>query len=179
MDRKIIKAGQVTYISEYFANQNFTTRTQDTVFIGRFRGKGDIYRSLLHFELDMLRDSQSRIEQGTPVYLRLWIARNEVAKGAVQTGIFPILSPWDPHSVSWDTQPDLLQYPDVSIIIPEKWVGLILVNINALVNKWLKGSSPNHGLMIKGNEETDSLISFRGDVSAGMRSAPVLLLSSG
>lgn len=179
MDRKIIKAGQVTYISEYYGNQNFTTPTQDVVFIGRFRGKGDIYRSLLHFEIDMLRDSQSLIEQGTPVYLRLFIARNEVAKGAVQAGIFPILSAWDPQSVSWDTQPDLLQYPDVSIIIPEKWVGLILVNINGLVNKWLKGSLPNQGLMIKGNEETNSLISFRGDVSTGMRSAPVLLLSNG
>ncbi len=173
---KIIKAGQIAYISEYYSRQNFLGNAKQAAFVGRFQDGGDSYRSLLFFNLHVFRKSQDLINRGHPVYLRLNINRNEVPFGAVQAGIHRISSAWDPHTVTWDSQPGHARYPDVSFIIPAKWEGLFLLNINVLVNGWLNGFFPNLGLMIKGCEFKNSLVSFRGDVYPGARSAPVLMM---
>jgi len=40
---------QDAYIAEYFPDQNFGS--SDALFISRFQGAGDIYRSLIQFDL--------------------------------------------------------------------------------------------------------------------------------
>lgn len=178
MVRKMVKADRITYVSEFYKNQNFTNRIQ-TAYIGRFRGQGDIYRTLLNFDLEVFRDSLALQETKKPVFLRLNIERNEITKGAIQAGIYRISSAWDAQYVSWDNQPAYPLHPDTTFVIPEKWVGLMLININSLIKRWLNGFWPNYGLMIKGNEETDCLVSFSSKIVAGTRSAPVLIQSDG
>mgnify|MGYP007128606621 CR=1 FL=1 len=173
--QQMVKANICTYVSEYYGSQVFPGQAQEVVFIGRFQGQGDVYRSLLHFDLELLAKYEKLIEQGHPVYLRLCLARNTISNGTLRVGIHRIFSLWDPAGTAWNNQPGHSFYPDTSFIIPGKWKELILVNINGLVNGWLKGYFPNYGFIIKGNENTDSLVAFRSSEYPGLRAAPVLL----
>lgn len=178
MIRQMVKADLCSYISEYYPDQNFTSAGKEAVFIGRFRGNGDIYRSLVAFDLSPFKSFPVLIEQGCPAYLRLHICRNEVRKGAVNASIHRILANWEPRDITWTNQPQINSIPDITFVIPGGWTGLILLNVSKLVHGWVTGSLSNFGIMIKGNENSDGLIAFNSSVEPGPRTAPVIYLST-
>lgn len=173
----MVKAAVASYISEYYPCRCFCREAGEAFFAGRFRGKGDAYRSFLLFDVNPLQRSRQLIAEEYPVYLRLSICRNEVKRGAVRSGLYRVLSPWQPDQISWEQQPRIELLPAAEFYVPSGWMGPMLLDLNRLVSDWLDQSIPNHGFMIKGNEEVDSLVAFNSSIYGGPWTSPVLFVA--
>lgn len=174
----MVKAVVVSYISEYYPGRCFCREAGEAFFAGRFHGKGDAYRSFLLFDVNPLQRSRQLIAEKHPVYLRLCICRNEVKQGAVRSSLYSVLSPWQPDQLTWEQQPRVELLPAAEFYVPGGWIGPMLLNVNTLVYDWLDQNTPNHGFMIRGNEQSDSLIAFNSSIYGGPWTSPVLFVAS-
>ncbi|MDD2586835.1 MAG: DNRLRE domain-containing protein [Syntrophomonadaceae bacterium] len=144
---------QNTYIAEWYPTTNFANRK--ALFLSRYLRNGDIYRSLIQFDLQQI-PPLSTIETAE---LELTMYRNEVTKSTTVTA-HRLLSNWTGNQVVWNTQPNYSAEPDSEILISPKTLSTQRINITSLVKGWHNGSIPNNGILLKGNEEINSLIAF-------------------
>ncbi|HWP98824.1 MAG TPA: DNRLRE domain-containing protein, partial [Syntrophomonadaceae bacterium] len=149
------------YVSEWYADQNFGSST--ALFVGRFMQPGDLYRSLLRFDLSTIPPT-STINSAE---LNLTMYRNEIISGSQYVGVYHLLSDWNESTVTWNNQPPFSLTPfcpvwDAAIAItPSTPLGRITIDITDLVNSWFNGSIPNSGLLLAGNETVNDLVGFR------------------
>lgn len=176
MLRQIVRADHCTYISQYYAHKNFLYPARDSIFIGRYQGPGDSYRSLLQFDLGLFQSGRELIDFQQPQYLRLCIFRNETARGAAKAWIHRILNPWNASRLTWKQQPRVHPIPELEFLIPPGNMELMLLDISGLIKSWIKGRHPNYGLMLKGAEDSETLTAFYGLTETGPRTRPALLL---
>lgn len=143
------------YVSQYFPDKNYGLSKDKTLFVGQFKGQGDSYRSLMHFDLTKLVERAFE-----SVYLFMNITRNEIPAGIIQLGIYRVLKDWDEKTVTWNSLPPVVPVPELSFPVVNGWTGLITVDITRLVLLWLESTFPNHGLVLIGNELSDSLVAI-------------------
>jgi hypothetical protein len=74
------------YVSQYFPDKNYCLSKDKALFVGQFKGQGDSYRALMHFDLTKL--AAGAFDR---VYLFMNITRNEIPAGIVQLGIYRII----------------------------------------------------------------------------------------
>ncbi|MGI5879496.1 MAG: DNRLRE domain-containing protein [Syntrophomonadaceae bacterium] len=147
---------QDAYISEWYAHNNFGSSV--ALFVSQYVQPGDDYRSLLQFNLDQIPPA-STIEKAI---LELTVYRNEVSKPPVTLGAFRLLNCWSQYSVTWNNQPISAEAPDGRLNIPDGLpMGKVFIDVTSLVRGWHNGSIPNHGLLLKGNEQNNNLLAFR------------------
>lgn len=147
---------QDIYISEWYPDQNFSVAP--TLFVSCYQQKGDIYRSLLQFDLSSMA-SNCTIEKAE---LLLSMYRNEIQSDCIELGVYRILNKWAKDTSSWNTQPPCSTLPDASLMIsPHTPNGIHSIDISELVRGWHEGSIPNNGLFLLGNEDMNNLLAFR------------------
>jgi len=123
---------------------------------------GDVYRTLLKFELSGL-PPVSTINSAS---LNLYMYRNETSVTGSHIAVFRLLNNWSQSNVTWNTQPPFNPSP-----FSPTWDGYIPVNsstplgpisidITDLVRGWFDGSIANNGLVLVGNETQNSLVGF-------------------
>lgn len=143
------------YVSQYFPDKNYYLSKDKTLFVGQFKGQGDSYRTLMHFDLTKLVNRSF-----DRVYLFMNITRNEIPAGIVTFGIYRILKDWDEKTVTWNSLPPVLPVPELSFPVVNSWTGLITIDMTRLVLQWLESTFPNYGLALIGNESSDSLVAI-------------------
>lgn len=150
---------QEAYVAEYYPCKNFGCSTG--LFVSRYLQIGDIYRSLIEFDLcTPCREIPITciIEEA---YLNLWVYRNELSPScSINLKIFSLLSDWREDMVTWNNQPEIPVNPDVIYPISSGVFGAISINVSDLVKGWHDGSITNSGILIKGDEDANNLVGF-------------------
>jgi len=158
-------------VSEW--NRSDILRKTDPValYISRYQNPGDVFRSILQFDLGLLPgDQEYRIS-----YLQLYIYRNQIINGAIRVNIHPVIEPWNQYSLNWDSQPHFAD-PLQTIVIPAGWKGFILFDISIIVRNWLEGSMENHGIIMTGDELHDNMLAFASSACPERDKHPQLIL---
>lgn len=149
---------QDAYIAEWYPDVNFGAIP--FLYISRYRQCGDIYRSLIQFNLCGLGCNfippNSCI---TEAKLLLPVYRNEIC-GRINVKVFRVLQYWAEYLVTWDTQPLASKYPDGSESVRGGFFGTVEICITDLVRGWYNGTIVNNGLLLTGNEAANDLLGF-------------------
>ncbi len=145
-----------TYISEWYAGQNFGFN--QALFVGQYRQSGDDYRSLMQFDLSSI-PKNSTIEKAE---LQLTLYRNEVTSDNIDLSVHRLLNKWSSYTINWNTHPPFSPFRDGSVSIDQTTpLGLQSIDISNLVRGWYDGSIPNNGLLLEGRDDNNGLIGFR------------------
>lgn len=150
---------QDAYIAEYYPTQNFGTVPY--LYISRYKQAGDIYRTLIEFDLCSLRcnfippDSCIKC-----AYLELPVYRNEIPSGCIDVNVYRVLQAWNELNVTWNTQPFAASIPDGTESVPANFFGTVKIEITDLVSGWYDGSIVNNGILIRGDECANRLLGF-------------------
>jgi hypothetical protein len=165
----IYTASQDSYISEWYPQQNFAA--SNTLFTGQYLRSGDIYRSLLKFDLSDIPRGCS-IEEAE---LQLFLTRNEAGSEKISITVHYLLNYWNQNYVTWANQPLFNAHPDGAVSInkdtPE---GFLSIDISNLVARWYNGSIINNGIILRGEESSNALVGFSSSNSANSQQWPRL-----
>lgn len=159
-----ILATKAVHISEYYRDRNPIPEDRN-LYISRFIGVGDVYRSLIGFDLPNL---PGLIPSGAAIgnaYLQLMLCRNDLQSGTITASLWRCREEWDLTTVTWNSQPATVDIPDMTFTIPSVWTGLITLNVTGLVRDWLSGAHPNYGFMLRGDEANDRVVGFSAEAS--------------
>lgn len=163
-----LPATQDAYVSQYYFNSNFGG--SPALYIGRFAGPGDVYRSLLKFDLSTL-PTLSAIQSAQ---LILFVDRKDVPGSQLVT-IYQTLSEWNESLVTWNNQPGGVSVFSGNIV--DGNVGsFVSFDITALVQAWYNFIVPNTGLLIQGVETSNALIGFASAENPNPNVTPVLIV---
>lgn len=155
-----LRPSQSTYISSWYPEQNFFSST--ALFAGRFMQEGDIYRSLLQFNLDNI----PRISTIDSAQLNLHMNDNHLGSGGAFIRVQCLFNSWSQETANWINQPGtnptgINRVWDGSVYISHYVSnGFVSIDLSDLVRKWVNGSIPNYGLQLAGNELENSLFRF-------------------
>lgn len=155
------------YISEWDADRNYSNDTP--LYVGRYLQPGDSFRSLLQFGIDRIPPT-SQIEEAE---LILFLYRNETPS-TIHVNAHRLLCKWKQSNVTWNNQPPHKPKPDGIEIIHPKGSGFVKIGISELVEGWYDGSIPNHGLILIGNEQINSVLGFVSSHSKECERSPRL-----
>lgn len=146
------------YISQYYANKNFGKIPY--LFCNRYQGCGDIYRSLLWFDLCSLHCNQippnSQIKYAI---LYLPIFRNETPCDN-NLYVYRLFQCWDQYKVNWNNQPGFATPAEAFVNVEAGFFGTLEICITDLVQSWFDGFYTNFGIMLTCDESFDSLLGF-------------------
>lgn len=145
------------FVSEYYPNKNFVFADHEALFFGRFAKPGDTFRSLLKFDIAELSSYYPALDIKS-AYLQVYICRNDIPSGTVEAEIYRLTNEWSHTLLTWNSQPFAHPNPEQSFFVPAQWDGLMMVELTSMVKGWFNGDWPNYGLMIKGNEDQDSIV---------------------
>lgn len=159
------------YVSEFFPTMNFGG--SEVLFVGQYVGPGDIYRSLLKFDISAIPQF-STIESAT---LRLFIYRNDVGAEVKPTSVFRALSNFGEDTVTFDNMPSVPVTPESTLNVMAEINVYLEWDITDLVKGWYDGSVPNNGIVIKGQESAPALIGFRSKEFGDSSNWPLLEVS--
>jgi hypothetical protein len=147
---------QDSYVSEWYPVQNFSSNP--ALFVSRYQQEGDIYRSLLQFDLSSITGNCT-IEKAE---LLLSMYRNEIQSGFIELGVHRILNKWTENASNWNSQPPFSPIQDAALIVrPNTQLGIHTIDISDLVRGWHKGAIANNGLLLMGKEDKNDLLAFR------------------
>ncbi|WP_315121616.1 DNRLRE domain-containing protein [uncultured Clostridium sp.] len=150
-----LHTSETAYVAEYYPNQNFPNPIR--LFVGRFAGAGDIYRSLLKFDLSKMPQKVT-VKSAT---LRLYVGRKDIP-GPQLLNVYPNLNDFDENEVTWNNQPNLGASVGTHSVLDAELNTYISVDITSLVTAWLNGTIPNTGITLEGVEASNALIGFQG-----------------
>lgn len=159
-----VPATKAVHISEYYPERN-PIPGDPTLFISRFKGVGDVFRSLINFNLQNL---DSLFPPGTVVgcaFLQLMVTRNDLPSGTISASLWRCLNDWNVTDVTWNTQPETAESPDLTFTISSGWTGMMAVDVTTLVQDWLGGHYQNYGFQLRGDELNDRVVAFSPEVS--------------
>ncbi len=149
---------QDAYVAEWFPNQNFGAVPY--LYISQYKQPGDIYRSLIQFDLCSLGCNfippNSCI---TEAKLLLPVYRNEICD-YIDVNVYRVLQPWCENDVTWNTQPLVDSTSDGTEAVPSGFFGTVEICITDLVRGWYNGSIINNGLLLRGDETANNLLGF-------------------
>ncbi|MDD3852191.1 MAG: DNRLRE domain-containing protein [Syntrophomonadaceae bacterium] len=158
-------------ISQYYGNKNYYLSKDKALFIGQYKNEKDRYRALLKFDLEDWRN-----EEIIAAYLMMNICRNELDSGIVQVAIHRILMEWDEQMICWNDQISIGEVPEVTFPVVTGWTGLIMVDISLLVKRWIDHTYINHGILLIGNEYSNSLLAISNHKNEDKKTWPVITM---
>lgn len=165
---------QNVYIAGSYPNSNFYN--SPNLFISRYTGTSDIYRTLMQFYVFIdTPDLPARSINSSK--LQLTVYRNEIPSGSINASIYRLLNDLNDYTVTWNTQPPASSVPDGTASISSGFTGVVNVDITNLVRGWFNGSIPNNGILLKGDESNNSLVGFRGTKYPDSSTWPKLIIN--
>lgn len=165
-----------TYIAQYAPDQNLYSNIDNPLFISRFQQAGDSFRSLIQFNFNHIWQSIPSGALFEAAYLQLFIYRNEIQHGTSRINLYGILDPWNEHTVTWSNQPSFAIDSEITFFLPSGWIGLVLVDVTKLAERWLAGSLPGHSMVMIGDEESNRLVGFWGAKASNHMFRPHLII---
>ncbi|MGE5391565.1 MAG: DNRLRE domain-containing protein [Deltaproteobacteria bacterium] len=148
------------YIAQWYPASNFGIVPY--LYIGRYKQNGDVYRSLLEFNLGNV--GSNAILPGSVIknaYLNLRIYRNEILNGStININAYRVLQNWSETGVTWNNQPICSSTPDGAALISSGVSGIIKIDLSSLIQEWFQGETVNRGIIIRGDEGANSLVGF-------------------
>ncbi|WP_027398646.1 glycosyltransferase [Anaerovorax odorimutans] len=170
-----LEATNCVYITKASPKKNYNSNT--SVFTGRYKKINDIYRFFMNFDFNSIEEKllNMSIEKA---YLCFHLTRNEVPKnpGTSNIYVYRLIENFNSNTVNWENQP--LPYNEVSAAfsIPYAKTGPIQIDITDLIKGWINKSIPNYGILIRGEENINSLIGFPGKNFHKKRLSPTLVI---
>ncbi len=158
-----IPASGATHISEYYGDRN-PMAVDCNLYISRFQGAGDRYRSLVKFDLRHLAELLPAGAAIGSAYLQLTVIRNDIPSGSINAGIWRCREDWDEAGVTWNRQPATAENPDIVFTIPAGWTGMMTVDATPLVRDWVDGHYSNYGFLLRGDEDNNRIVAFSPEV---------------
>lgn len=149
-----LHAVQNTFVSKLWPDKNY--KCYPILFTGDNIYRKSICRSLLKFDINSIKNSVN-ISNAS---LCLYIYRNDVPSIIKSTSVHNILSPFDETTVTYSTQPMFDMNPSAILGITSEKDTFLKWDITNLLISWLRGSSPNYGLLLTGLESQYSLTGF-------------------
>lgn len=157
------------YIAEWYPADSFAF--SHLLYAGQYHGKGDIYRSILYFPIDMVPGNVTVLK----AELEMLLCRNEMQDENGGIDFHHVLGSWGNSPVSWERQPLYDSIPDNRMELgrdtPAGWVK---VDLTELVQKWYDGSVINNGILLKGDESLNSLVGWYSSKNADSSTWPRL-----
>lgn len=146
------------YIAEAFPDRNFNGA--NALFVGRYQKAGDIYRSLLIFDLTSINSKAAPGFEVKSAYLKINIFRNEVPSepGKAYIGVYRLVEDFDKDAATWNTQPDSAPYPAGAAVVNKRFTGSLEIDVTRLVKGWADGTFRNLGMVLKGSEDINGII---------------------
>lgn len=176
MNTVVLPISKGLYISEYYAERNF--RDSEVLFVGRFQGQGDIYRSLIYFDLGYLDQIIPPYNVIKSACLKMEIVRNDLLPGKkARISVYPVLEPWDDDKVNWKCQPVFTTCEKVVTSVTFGIKGSLDFVITPWVKGWYEKKRPNYGILIGGEEEEDALMALAGLKFHKVYQRPVLIIN--
>lgn len=144
------------YVAEFYPNTNFNASPY--LFTNRFQGSGDIYRTYIKFDLCSLLCNKIP-PNSTIKHASLWfrLFRNEVPASDNTLYVYRVIQDWNENLITWNNQPIIALIADGSTVITPG-DEFVYIDITHLVNWWYNGLYPNYGLLLRCEENFDSLI---------------------
>lgn len=142
------------YISKYYSNKNFSG--SNYLHCGQFSGSGDLYRSLLRFDLSSIPASCTI----NGAKLRLYVYWNTTPGISRAINIFSALGSFSQDTVTWANQPLIGASPASSLTVTSQLATYIEFDVGDLVRGWYTGSIPNNGIVVTGLETANALVGF-------------------
>jgi len=138
--------GNDSYVLLAMPNNNYGT---DAYLFAGAGSAGETYRCYLQFDLSSIPDTAVVID----AHLALFYL-NSVGTGPVPIGAYRVTGVWGEDTMDWGGQPasaetpeDINPVPGTAALDWEYW------DIEDLVQGWLDGSIPNHGVLMKDADE--------------------------
>ena len=147
-----------SYVAEYSAGKNYGGASY--LFCNRFQGSGDVYRSLIQFDLSCF--GGNHIPPGSDIVsakVMLHLFRNE-AREATTLSAYMIKQQWHEFTVNWNKQPLYANSPADTVTVQPGYLGLVLLDVTEPARGWYDGSFINLGLVLKGPENRDGILGF-------------------
>ncbi len=127
------------------------------MYISQYQQSGDDYRSLLQFSLGSIPKGRRILS----ARLQLTIYRNEIPYGSsIYASLRRILQSWQEFGVTWNNQPGSTSVFSFRISSARSPGSTISLNVTSLVRRWYSVQSSNLGIMLRGNENRNSLVGF-------------------
>lgn len=176
MNTVIVPLTKGLYISEYYRERNFIN--SEVLFVGRFKGKGDIYRSLVYFDIEYLNEIIPPYSLIQSACLKMHIVRNDLLDGQkAKICVYPVIKPWRDDGVKWNDQPEFDKKEEFALMVKDGLYGGIDFDITVLAKDWYEKKRPNYGMIICGEEGCDALIALGGLSFQEVCKKPVLIIS--
>lgn len=177
MIRSNMTPSQNVYISEYFTDENFSDSPY--LYISRFGGAGDIYRTLMQFEFDLCCANNviPKVTTIKSAKLQLDVFENLISSGEITLSVYRIYNAFSESFVTWSTQPTFSQAADATVSISSGFSGTLEVDLLNLVKGWHDGSIANNGMVLSGDELNNALIGFRSTRYPNSSSWPKLVIN--
>jgi hypothetical protein len=122
---------------------------------------GRIVRSLVSFGLADVPSTATVQDAELKLYVT---GAYDVAGQSMTATPYRISSPWYENSVTWDGRPSSAEpYPSTSIPYASGWVTF---DVTDLVQGWVEGTYPNHGIMVRGRETSPGWRAFGSRTAA-------------
>ncbi|WP_099191481.1 DNRLRE domain-containing protein [Tepidibacter mesophilus] len=163
-----LNPSQETYVISAFPDTNFSNSS--SFYVGVFHTNDSIHRSLLQFDISSI----PLISTIASSKLKLYVYRNDVPELSKPIHIFRLLNYFNQNTVTYSNQP-LVPYASEATFTLTSGTGFYIEwDITNLVAGWHNGSIPNTGIIIKGVEDTPSLVGFTISNSSDSRQWPLL-----
>lgn len=146
---------QNVYVSEAFPDTNFNMSPY--LYISRFMGTGDIYRTLMQFDVAYAIPKESTINSAN---LQLNVLRNEITSGSITLSVFRLYEYYNAYAVTWNAQPQVPDTADATASIASGFLGNLNVDVTDLVRGWYDGSIVNNGILLTGDELNSAIVGF-------------------
>ncbi|MFZ5942996.1 MAG: DNRLRE domain-containing protein [Bacillota bacterium] len=158
-----------TYVYNQLPDENFSFASE--MLIG-YSKPDNIYRSILKFGLENIH-MPAYINKGI---MRLYLCANEY-NFTKCIDVHTILTPYDGHRVTYNTQPQYGVPYDSSAVLHSEKCQFIEWNLTELVRGWHSGRISNNGILLKTRtEKQPGLVSFASKDNSYKPFQPHLLL---
>lgn len=164
----VLTPGDNIYVSSYYYNQNFYGAS--CLFCGQYAGSGDIYRSLLSFDMGSIPASCSINE----AKLKLFISRNDAPAVVKRVNVFAALDGFSEYTVTYANQPLISPSPASSVTVTAELNTYLEFDVTDLVRGWYTGSVPNNGIIVTGVENASDLVAFSSKEHSNSNVWPLL-----
>jgi RHS repeat-associated protein len=122
-----------------------------------------VMRSYLKFTLPQLKSSDTV----TGAQLNCFV--NDVQNGGVQVNAHKVLSDWNSSALSWGNKPDYnSKIEDFQVINTYGWT---YFNVTSIAKEWYN-SGNNYGLMLKSDNESSGVVTFRSSDTTDVIARP-------
>lgn len=174
MSQGVIYSENDVYVSEAFKDKNF--KDYDSLFVGRYKGNKDIYRTLIKFDLSVLKNQISQCSKINSAFIRFAVYRNEIYSED-QIYLYRNISDYSIDDVTWESKPKILGKPDSVIkVYKDNW-GVIEINITELLKDWLYGKVENYGITLTSLEKNNGIIGLRSSKCGDSKLHPKLIVN--